>query len=278
MTQADARFHVHAPFIGATVVLRLVHPGKHGAINVTSATSIKYSGNAAHKSVFVPFLKSRVGLRMDQCITTRHSAPGLEQSIVEILVTLSHGFKAEATLDDRPPGRSRYPRPSGIDRVGCDLLSHRIYIGRLNQLAGPTRFNQFTIAADVVAITGKALAIASRMVFDTPSASEGSTKQSSPRRISGTSSRSPGSHANSATPACSSSACACARSGPSPIITSRRRLPNWGNVFSTRMKASASARLILDHLHAPDGTDQATHRIGKWAAGNRLTGLGRMKT
>ena len=53
-----------------------------------------------------------------------------------------------------------------------------------------------------VAITGRPVAIASRIVFEMPSARDGSTKQSRPRRIAGTSVRSPGSQARWATRAC----------------------------------------------------------------------------
>ena len=50
-------------------------------------------------------------------------------------------------------------------------------------------------------MTGNPLAIASRMVFEMPSARDGSTKTSSPRMTSGTSARAPGIQVSGATPA-----------------------------------------------------------------------------
>ena len=90
-----------------------------------------------------------------------------------------------------------------------------------------------------VAMTGKEQAMASRMVFEIPSASDGSTKQSRPRNTSGTSSRSPGSQAKSAIPASRKIVCAAVRDGPSPTITSRNRVRKCGARPSAIAKARA---------------------------------------
>ncbi|KFB73971.1 MAG: hypothetical protein AW09_000756 [Candidatus Accumulibacter phosphatis] len=46
--QAKAWFDMQSTLIRATMVLRLVHPHEHGAIDVTPAPSIENSGYAAH--------------------------------------------------------------------------------------------------------------------------------------------------------------------------------------------------------------------------------------
>ena len=74
-----------------------------------------------------------------------------------------------------------------------------------------------------VAITGRPLAIASKIVFEMPSASDGRTNISSPRRIAGTSRRSPGSHASFKRPAASRTVRASESKGPSPTRTKRKR-------------------------------------------------------
>ena len=86
-------------------------------------------------------------------------------------------------------------------------------------------------------MTGSPVAIASRIVLEMPSPSEGSTKQSRPRRMSGTSLRSPGSHARSAIPASASIARASLYSAPSPTSRSRMRSRFDGASCSAWMKA-----------------------------------------
>ena len=110
-----------------------------------------------------------------------------------------------------------------------------------------------------VATTGSPLAIASRIVFEMPSASDGSTKQSSPRRISGTSARSPGSHASSRMPGCSSTRSTSARSGPSPTIT-RRSAVAVPDGADRADEGAGQGHLILDRLHPAHGADEPLRR------------------
>ena len=81
--------------------------------------------------------------------------------------------------------------------------------------------------------------MASRIVFETPSASEGRTKQSRPCSRAGTSARSPGSHARSRTPASARMASTRGRNRPSPTRTSRIRRRHSGSRCTARTNAWA---------------------------------------
>ena len=87
---------------------------------------------------------------------------------------------------------------------------------------------------------------------------------------SGTSCRSPGSQARSASAGlierCLATARAAGRRRPSPGAGA----PSAGAISSARTKARASSGLVLDGLHAADGADQPMGRAGERAAGNRL--------
>ena len=107
--------------------------------------------------------------------------------------------------------------------------------------------------------------MASRMVFEMPSASDGSTKQSSPRMTSGTSSRSPGSQARWPTPAASSTAW---RFGAQRAVADHHqaqpidklRLELQGTHEGLRQQ-----RLCFHRLHAAHSADDEQRWVGEWA-------------
>src|SRR5260221_671000 len=89
-----------------------------------------------------------------------------------------------------------------------------------------------------VASTGSPHAIASSIVLEMPSASDGSTNRSKLRIIRATSSRLPGSHAYSPIPASASSMRTSSRSGPSPTMTNRNRCSAPGIARMSRRQHS----------------------------------------
>jgi len=85
-------------------------------------------------------------------------------------------------------------------------------------------------------------------------------KQSRPRMTSGTSARSPGSQARSATPASASRVWQASRSGPPPTIARRNRPRSAGCRASARTKARASSVWFLTVCIRP--TVPTTNRAG----------------
>ena len=128
----------------------------------------------------------------------------------------------------------------------------------------------------LVAITGRPEAIASRIVFEMPSASEGRTKQSRPRISSGTSARSPGSHARWRASPSSRIRSTSPRSLPSPATTSRSRSRAAGACRSACHECTREIRLVLHRFEPAHGADEPQARIVEGRALDRRTvGLAR---
>ena len=95
------------------------------------------------------------------------------------------------------------------------------------------------------ATTGNPQAIASCKVQEVPSASDGRTKQFNCLSTSAMSDRTPGSHANSWTPASARTRSTSAFKGPSPTMTKRMRSMASGWYFSRRTNDRANSGWFL---------------------------------
>jgi hypothetical protein len=231
----------------------------------TPATSVENSGNAAHDLALRFLVKMHcVRLGVDRALRAgRPAGPRPQQPVVEILVTpLTHRVQAEAL--PRPPTRptrSGGPGAQRVDRVSGNLAAPSLPTSGTRPPTHhcPAGVNQFSVATDRGRdhrqAAGHRFQNGVRDAFDQAMAGRNNPALAgSPARRS----RSPGQPCQfgQRRPVRASSA-PRPRSGPSPIITSRKpALQGRGNASSTRMKASARCRLILDHLHAPNGTHQ----------------------
>ncbi len=115
-----------------------------------------------------------------------------------------------------------------------------------------------------VATTGRPVAIASRTVFDIPSARDGRTNRSMARSSSGTSSRGPGIHTRSATPPSARTRATSPRSAPSPTsarATRPRHPPSPGSALSSATKARARLTgSLMGSIRPTQPTTKASRR------------------
>ena len=169
-------------------------------------------------------------------------------------------------------------RQRRIAQVVDDRPRQRVAVGRRNQaarraIARPVRRS----APTRVATTGKPQAIASRIVLETPSASDGSTKQSSPCSSGTTSRRSPANHASSRTPASARRSSTCRRNDPSPTNTSRMRCRASGWHAQRVHERPREVGRVLHRFHPPDGAHQPVAGSLERAPFDRAPAAGRRR-
>ena len=95
------------------------------------------------------------------------------------MILLHHAFEAEPSLHDLPPRPPMAPRHRRVLNSHIARASASLSAGGTSRPVRPSLTSP-PFAPTCVATTGNPAAMASRIVFETPSASEGRTKQSRP--------------------------------------------------------------------------------------------------